>query len=299
MTAASSSTPLLLPCEPRAIVIFDIDGVVRDVSRSYRRALADTVEHFTQGAYRPTMDDIDRLKAEGCWNNDWLGSQELIYRHFEAQGQPRDRLALDYEAVVDFFQHRYRGPNLTDPDTWTGYISDEPLLMSAGYLAQLSAAGIAWGFFSGATRGSANFVLTRRLDLVDPVLVAMEDAPDKPDPTGLFAAIAAIETQVATLVAAQPGTDMIGRSGQDLEPRCPVVYAGDTVSDMRVIVQARAAQGGGDRLWRAAGILPPHVHQDVERARAYRDTLAAAGADQVFVRVEALTPEAIVTLIES
>jgi HAD superfamily phosphatase len=283
-------------------VIFDIDGVVRDVSRSYRRALADTVEHFTQGAYRPTMDDIDRLKAEGCWNNDWLGSQELIYRYFESQGQGRDRLDLDYEAVVDFFQHRYRGPNLTDPDTWTGYISDEPLLMSAGYLAQLSAAGIAWGFFSGATRGSANFVLTRRLELANPVLVAMEDAPDKPDPTGLFAAIAAIETQVATLVAAQPGTNIAGRSNPDMEPRCPVVYAGDTVSDMQVIGRARQvanAQPGGDRLWRAAGILPPHVHQDVDRARAYRDTLTAAGADRVFVRVEALTPEAIVTLIES
>jgi len=31
----------------------------------YRRALADTVEHFTAGVYRPTQTDIDQLKSEG------------------------------------------------------------------------------------------------------------------------------------------------------------------------------------------------------------------------------------------
>jgi HAD superfamily phosphatase len=41
-----------------AMVIFDIDGVIRDVGNSYRRALADTVEHFTQGEYRPSQADI-------------------------------------------------------------------------------------------------------------------------------------------------------------------------------------------------------------------------------------------------
>lgn len=48
--------------------------------------LADTVEQFTQGAYRPSPEDIDQLKAEGIWNNDWEGSMELIYRYFESQG---------------------------------------------------------------------------------------------------------------------------------------------------------------------------------------------------------------------
>ncbi len=60
----------------KAIAVFDIDGVVRDVSGSYRRAIADTVEHFTAEAYRPTQADIDLLKSEGIWNNDWEASQE-------------------------------------------------------------------------------------------------------------------------------------------------------------------------------------------------------------------------------
>ncbi|MBO3464500.1 TIGR01548 family HAD-type hydrolase, partial [Aetokthonos hydrillicola CCALA 1050] len=67
----------------KVIVVFDIDGVVRDVGGSYRRALADTVQHFTDHAYRPTSEDIDQLKSEGTWNNDWEASQELIYRYFE------------------------------------------------------------------------------------------------------------------------------------------------------------------------------------------------------------------------
>ena len=46
-----------------AIVVFDIDGVIRDVGGSYRRAIADTVEHFTGGASRPTLTDIDALKS--------------------------------------------------------------------------------------------------------------------------------------------------------------------------------------------------------------------------------------------
>jgi HAD superfamily phosphatase len=85
-----------------AIVVFDIDGVVRDVGGSYRRALADTVEHFTAFAYRPSQSDIDQLKSEGVWNNDWEASQELIYRYFEAQGQTRSQVHLNYEALLLF-----------------------------------------------------------------------------------------------------------------------------------------------------------------------------------------------------
>lgn len=73
----------------QAIAVFDIDGVIRDVGQSYRRALADTVEALTDGQFRPTMADIDAIKAEGSWNNDWLASQEFVYRFWENQGRSR------------------------------------------------------------------------------------------------------------------------------------------------------------------------------------------------------------------
>lgn len=262
------------------IVAFDIDGVVRDVGGSYRRALADTVEHFTRGAYRPSPEEIDRLKGEGVWNNDWEASRELVYRHFEAQGlvrgvspdQPTQCLdnciLVNYEELVAFFQQRYRG---TDPVHWNGYICEEPLLLSAAYLETLTQAGVLWGFFSGATTGSARYVLEKRLGLTAPVLVAMEDAPGKPDPTGLFQTIALL----------QPQSD----------ESTPVIYVGDTVADMYTVVNAK--QLYPHRPWIGVGVLPPHVQESPERKTSYGETLTQAGAAIVLENVEGLTPDVI------
>ena len=302
-----------------AIVVFDIDGVVRDVSGSYRRALADTVEHFTGGAYRPSPVEIDQLKSEGIWNNDWEASQELVYRYFEAQSQllraakgssavpdgstsitrsallsrgeakgersvrlsahaevsaTRSPISLDYDTLVAFFQSRYRGP---DSENWTGYICTEPLLLQPSYLEALTTARIPWGFFSGATRGSANYILERRLGLQTPVLIAMEDAPGKPDPTGLLATVDQLEQRY------------------QIDIEVPVIYVGDTVADMYTVQKARILQSG--RSWIGVGVLPPHVQETSERRDAYQETLKAAGAAVVFTNVEQLTPQQIQQLV--
>lgn len=257
-----------------AIVIFDIDGVVRDVSQSYRRALADTVEQFTKGAYRPTSTDIDQLKSEGLWNNDWLASQELIHRYWETQGQSREQTGLNEQSVIDFFQSRYLG---SQAETWTGYICDEPLLVQPEYFAALHQAKIPWGFFSGAPRAEAAYVL-KRLGIDQPVLVAMEDAPDKPNPIGLFAAIQQIEQQY------------------HLDSTIPVVYAGDTVADIYTINQA--IQQYPQRTWRAVGILPPHVQTVPVRQNAYQETLKKAGAAVVLSNITELSAEKIQQLLK-
>ncbi len=254
-----------------AIVIFDIDGVIRDVGNSYRRAISDTVEHFTNNAWRPTMDDLDNLKSEGIWNNDWEASQELIYRYFEGNGMARDEINLKYENIVDFFQQRYRGKG----NSFDGYIATEPLLVSTSYLDRLTASNIGWGFFSGATRGSAEYVLKQRLGLTTPVLIAMEDAAGKPDPTGLFMAVEKLES-------ISPNSD------------CPVFYLGDTVADMYTVVRAREIQP--ERQWIGIGILPPHIMFDRTRKESYHDKLQQAGAALVFNNVEELDLQAILNL---
>ena len=281
----------------RVILVFDIDGVVRDVSGSYRRALADAVEHFTAGAFRPNSADIDSLKSEGVWNNDWEASLELVYRYFERIGRSRNQLALDYsnpesvinnaieakspdelkanpthdlgllyDELVAFFQSRYRG---NDDRNWSGYICDEPLLLSPAYLESLTVGGIVWGFFSGAMRDEAAYVLEGKLGLNSPVLVAMEDAPGKPDPTGLFATIQQLENL------------------HGLPKNLPVIYAGDTVADIYTAVKAREVQP--NRVWLGVGILPPHVLDDAVRCEAYAAALNKAGAAAVFRNVEELT----------
>jgi len=263
------------------IVIFDIDGVIRDVGGSYRRALADTVEHFTQGGYRPTAEEIDRLKGEGLWNNDWEASQELINRYLLSQRLEAQKLEFlpvqtsvpnqaSYQEIVKFFQSRYRG---TDPNVWNGYICSEPLLVKPQYFEELTRSHIKWGFFSGATRQSAEFVLQHRLGLVDPILVAMEDAPGKPDPTGLWKTLDQLE----------------------VDPLEPVIYAGDTVGDIYTVKNAQQQQPSRNLL--ALGILPPHVQETSDRAQKYAQTLKTAGAIAVLTNVQELTPDLIHSLI--
>ncbi|MEO0431791.1 MAG: TIGR01548 family HAD-type hydrolase [Cyanobacteria bacterium J06656_5] len=260
---------------PIALAIFDIDGVVRDVSGSYRRAIADTVEQFTQGHYRPTPKDIDQLKSEGIWNNDWKASQELIQRHSNASGHS---YSSNYDDIVLYFQERYRGSG-DDPSQWVGYITQEPVLMSAQYLTNLAQGGVPSAFFSGATRGSANYILQQRIGLANPILIAMADAPSKPDPTGLYLTIDQLEA------TAPKGL--------------PVLYAGDTVADMTTV---KAAQNQfPERVWLAIGVLPPHVQTDQTDAdyqARYSKTLTDAGANLVIPHIEQLTAETIQGLLK-
>ena len=252
--------------KPFAIAVFDIDGVVRDVSGSYRRAIADTVEHYTNGQYRPTVEDIDLLKSEGVWNNDWKASEVMVHRYFEQKGEPKPKVS--YEEIVDYFQRQYRGPDTEDPNQWTGYIASEPLLMDEDYLRSLSQSGIPYAFFSGATQGSANFVLQRRIGLDSPILIAMEDAPSKPDPTGLMMAVQRIEKQ-------HPAAKNI-----------PVIYAGDTAADMKTIIAAKSQFP--DRQWLAVGVLPPHAQKESGYKVRYAEKLKEAGAVEVLDSVREL-----------
>ncbi len=157
------------------------------------------------------------------------------------------------------------------PENWTGYICNEPLLLQLSYLEQLTQGGIDWAFFSGATRGSANYVLEKRLGLRNPVLIAMEDAPSKPDPTGLFAAIQRLENQV--------------------ERASTILYVGDTVADMYTVVKARDLDN--TRNWVGVGVLPPHVQETAVRRDSYAQTLIKAGAKVVLSNVQELTPQLI------
>jgi HAD superfamily phosphatase len=239
---------------PHALVLFDIDGVIRDVSASYRRAIVETVHHY--GGWRPDPAAIDALKSEGTWNNDWQASLELLRRGGLA---PLPEL----EALAEVFGGFYFGGDPEgDPRHWRGFIGDEPLLVEAGFFQKLEAANLAWGFVSGAEPASVRFVLQRRLGLVDPPFLAMGDAPDKPDPTGLLQLAAAL----------------LAREGQTLGSTAPpVVYVGDTVADVLTVQRARQTCAGQRFL--ALGVAPPHLQG--ERRLAHEQQLRQAGADAI------------------
>ena len=247
------------------MILFDIDGVIRDVGGSYRRALAETVHHYS--GWRPEPQQIDSLKAEGSWNNDWLASLELLRRHgLGAAGRPP---LPDFEALVEVFSNFYFGGDPEgDPNQWRGFIGSEPLLVDGGFFANLSDAGLAWGFVSGAEPPSARYVLQHRLGLRQPPLIAMGDAPDKPDPSGLMQ------------LARQLSTRDLGAEAP------PVAYLGDTVADVLTVVQAR--QTCPRQHFLALAVAPPHLHAQPDARRAYEARLLQAGADAVIPHTTAV-----------
>ena len=221
---------------------------------SYRRAIVETVHHYS--GMRPEAAAIDALKAEGCWNNDWDASLELLRRNGLAE-------LPAYAALVEVFNGFYFGgdPN-GDPSDWQGFIGSEPLLVEHCFFEALSDAGVTWGFVSGAEPPSARFVLEQRLGLNNPPLIAMGDAPDKPDPTG-FLRLAA---------------ELSGGLGAD---NLPVAYLGDTVADVLTVQRARQQQS--EQAFLSLAVAPPHLQlpDAAERRSQYEAQLLEAGADTV------------------
>jgi len=329
--------PAASPLAARAVLLFDIDGVIRDVAASYRRAIVETVDQFS--GWRPEAAEIDALKSEGCWNNDWEASLELLRRHGLAGGQllgsrghgdetihgkplsvgqgsssqlgsspplghqsssnqPGDLQANDepssgrqssetqssdprhprggadvpdglpsFDTVVAAFcEHYFGGDPEDDPALWRGFIGQEPLLVGPEFFAGLSEAGFLWGFVSGAEPPSVRYVLQRRLGLLDPPCIAMGDAPDKPDPTGLL----------------RLSAGLLAASGTSLGPDAPpIAYLGDTVADVQTVLRAREQMP--DQRFISLAVSPPHLHAtgQEQRRQIYEQQLLAAGADRI------------------
>ena len=227
---------------------------------SYRLAIQETVKYFTE--WMPTIDQIDGLKAEGCWNNDWKASQELIKRYQQKIGFTDSIPSFD-DVVSVFSRFYFGGDPAGDSRKWKGFIRNEPLLVDQDFFAQLTLQGFQWGFVSGAESPSAKFVLETRLGLKNPPLIAMGDAPDKPDPSGLL----------------QLASEMVGGSlGLDVPP---IGYVGDTVADVLTIQQARIQEP--KQAFLSLAVAPPHLHSDLNQAKRfeYEKTLSIAGADRI------------------
>ncbi len=242
----------------KGFVLFDIDGVIRDVASSYRLAIQETVNHFA--GWRPTLTNIDSLKSEGCWNNDWEASLELI-RRSEIQVNSSFEIPTLKEVVKTFSDFYFGGDPQGDSSKWKGFIKNEILLVDPGFFEQLNNKGFKWGFVSGAEAESARFVLEKRLNLWKPPLIAMGEAPDKPNPKGLLNL--SRKLLGAPLGAGAP----------------PIAYVGDTVADIQTIKNARKEIP--TQKFFSLGVAPPHLHGHANREKReiYEKNLQAAGAD--------------------
>jgi HAD superfamily phosphatase len=151
------------------IIVFDMDGVLVDVSESYREAIRETVRHYT-GQLIP-KELIQQYKNQGGWNNDWALSQKII---LDLSGQD-----LPYEEVVTYFQEIFLGERgLIQRERWLPHNGLLPTLKSKYPLA----------IFTGRLRSEAALTLDRFIpDLEWDIIVGDDDVVNhKPHPEGLI-----------------------------------------------------------------------------------------------------------------
>jgi HAD superfamily phosphatase len=158
------------------LLIFDMDGVLVDVTESYRATIQATVKHFTGN--EPTREEIQDWKNLGGWNDDWLLSTEMI----RVRGGN-----ASYEEVVDYFQKLFHG------DGTNGMILREQWVATNGLFDRLGAKNHL-AVFTGRLRWEANMTLDRFLpNRFAPVVGADDVARTKPDPEGLHKICASVE----------------------------------------------------------------------------------------------------------
>jgi HAD superfamily phosphatase len=152
------------------LLVFDMDGVLVDVSESYRETIQQTVEHFT--GKRVTREAIQTWKNRGGWNDDWALSTAMI----RAEGHE-----ADYDAVVRHFQSLFHG-NGSD-----GLIMRERWIARVGLLEGLSRR-FQLAVFTGRLRWEAELTLRRFApDLrFDPIVGAGDVPNHKPATDGLL-----------------------------------------------------------------------------------------------------------------
>jgi HAD superfamily phosphatase len=152
------------------ILVFDMDGVLVDVTESYRETIARTVEHFT-GA-KPAPDAIQECKNQGGFNDDWKLSHHLV----KSAG-----VEAEFDAVRDHFQGIFHG-NGSD-----GLMLRERWVAQPGVLEKLNEQ-FRFAVFTGRPKFEADLTLQRfAANLVfDPILGMEQVANRKPAPDGLL-----------------------------------------------------------------------------------------------------------------
>lgn len=156
----------------KPLLVFDMDGVLVDVTESYRETIARTVEHFT-GA-RPTNEHIQEYKNAGGWNDDWKLSHHMV-------GEAGIDAAFD--DVKSHFQTLFHG----DTAGASGLMLREQWVARPGTLEKLNRQ-FRFALFTGRPKWEAELTLQRFApELVFQPIIGMDEVENhKPAPDGLL-----------------------------------------------------------------------------------------------------------------
>ncbi|MFN3871141.1 MAG: HAD family hydrolase [Aquificaceae bacterium] len=124
-------------------VIFDVDGVIVDVSQSYHYAIKHTAEHFLEREV--PIEEVRRIKFSKGINNDWLATLEVV-KEFGGKASLED--------IIEVFNELYK--SLRDK---------ERLILGKEFFESLKALGIPLGVVTGRPREDL-FYLFERFNLL-------------------------------------------------------------------------------------------------------------------------------------
>ena len=180
---------------PQAI-LFDLDGVFADVSKSYRQAVIKTAASY---GVQVDAAEITAAKAAGDANNDWRVTRNLL----------ADRgVQADLEEVTRRFEEFYQGTGEV-----AGLWQEEQLLAEPEFLRRLRDQGVALAIVTGRPRRDARrFVEHWKIGQFFDAMVCMEDAALKPDPAPVRLAMERLGIERAWFVGDTPDDMRAGRA---------------------------------------------------------------------------------------
>lgn len=156
---------------PRKMIAFDMDGVLVEVTESYRETIVQTVKHFSGKTIERAA--IQDYKNQGGWNNDWLLSQKILADL---------GMEVEYQTVIDAFQKLFFGPNGND-----GLMQREVWIDTTDTLARLNQK-YDFSVVTGRLRDEAQMTLDRFATHLtfNPVIGDDDVTKGKPDPEGIL-----------------------------------------------------------------------------------------------------------------
>ncbi len=245
--------PALSPPEKIDTVVFDVDGVLIDITESFSLVVVETVQYILThhfGWTDPpaiTRGDIEAFRGAGGFNNDWDLSYAAICLRLArldvplaqvvkdsqgggvawAKGFLPPSVELEYETVRWVFDEFYWGEELfrrhfgRDPQhvRHHGLVRRERSLLPQDLVPRLRQRGVrAFGLITGRDALELEFHFESQgwASFIEPEAVVTRERFEKPDPRALSVIAQALDT----------------RAG---------VYIGDTMDDLRLVKNFAAA----------------------------------------------------------
>jgi HAD superfamily hydrolase (TIGR01548 family) len=169
-------------------LIFDMDGVLIDVSQSYREVIRQTASYFLKR--NVLMSEVDRIKNKVGMNNDWDATYALI-----------NNPAISYDAVKSYFQILYLGDSKN-----IGLVDSEKLLISKQKLQLLKNKYKKLGIATGRPKKEARYMIEKnRLEGIFNCIIDMDDVEkNKPSPDQLLVVIKKLNLKQTVYIGDSP-----------------------------------------------------------------------------------------------